>query len=78
MNILCFAGKDSDLVVSASTGHMLFVWSLGHEISVKQSLLALLGHTQTVLVVQYDPCNDVLGSAGQEKIIKLWTSVAQL
>ena len=78
-NTLCFAGRDDDLVVSASTDHNLYVWSLpgsqGSEISVNQSVLELRGHTGSVYTVRFDPCNDVLASAGAEKIIKLWTPV---
>ena len=65
-NILCFAGRDDDLVVSASTDHNLYVWSLpdsqGNAISVNQSLFVLRGNTQPVYAVRYDPCNDVLTS----------------
>ena len=77
----CFAGRDEDLVVSASGDNNLYVWSLpdsqGNAISVNRSLFILRGHIQPVYAVRYDPCNDILASAGGEKIIKLWTSVPQ-
>ena len=81
-NKFCFAGRDDDLVVSASTDNNLHVWALpesheGNEISVNEALLVLRGHTQPVFAVRFDPCNDVLASAGEENIIKLWTPVAQ-
>ena len=80
-NKFCFAGRDDELVVSISTDNNLHVWSLpegeGYDISVNKSLLKLRGHTQPVYAVQYDHCNDVLASAGQENVIKLWTPVAQ-
>ena len=77
----CFTGRDDDLVVSASSDHNLYVWSLpesqGNDISVNESLLVLRGHTKEVYAVRYDPCNDVLASAGQENTIKLWKPIAQ-
>ena len=80
-NTLCFAGRDDDMVVSASGDNKLYIWSLpdsqGNEISANQSLLELRGHTGSVYAVRFDPCNDVLASAGDEKIIKLWRPIAQ-
>ena len=80
-NKYCFAGRDDDLVVSASSDHNLYVWSLpesqGNDISVNESLLVLRGHSKEVYAVRFDPCNDVLASAGQEMVIKLWTPIAQ-
>ena len=77
----CFAVRDDDLVISASTDHNLNVWSLpeseGNDIAVNESLLVLRGHTQPVYAVRYDPCYDVLASAGEENIIKLWTPSAE-
>ena len=72
-NQFCFAGKDDDLVISASSAdYKLYVWSLPEDqgndiILVNQSLLEL------VLSVRYDHCNDLLASAGVDKTIKLWT-----
>ncbi len=75
----CFAGRDDDLVVSVSGDNNLYIWLLpesqGNDISVKESLLTLHGHTDLVLAVRYDPCNDALASAVVEKIIKLWTPI---
>jgi len=75
----CFAGRDDDLVVSVSGDNNLYIWLLpeseDNDISVKESLLTLHGHTDLVLAVRYDPCNDALASAVVEKIIKLWTTI---
>ena len=80
-NIFCFAGWDDDLVVSASKDNNLYIWSLPesqvNDSSVNQSLLELRGHTSLVYAVWYDPCNDVLASAGRDNVIKLWTPIAQ-
>ena len=81
LNALCFAGQDHELVVAASEDHSLHVWSLpdsqGRDTTVNQSLIALRGHTNKVYTVRYDHNNDVLASAGYEKIIKLWNPIAQ-
>ena len=80
-NTMCFAGKDGELVVAASEDHSLHVWSLpdslGRDVTVEQPLTALRGHTDDVYTVRYDHNNDVLASAGREKIIKIWSRVAQ-
>ena len=80
-NTLCFAGKDDELVAAASEDHSLHVWSLpdsqGRDVTINQSLVALRGHTAPVYTVRYVLNNDVLASAGAEKIIKLWNSIAQ-
>ena len=80
-NISCFAGQDDDLIVSASTDLNLYIWYLPesreNDISVNESLLELRGHAGKVYDVRYDPCNDVLASAGREKVIKLWNTFAQ-
>ena len=83
INKFCFAGKYDDLIVSASPGNNLYVWALPdshqeNDISVTQSLLELRGHTDLVLAVRYDPCNNVLASAGVDETIKLWTPISQL
>ena len=77
----CFAGQDDELVVAPDEqDHCLHVWSLpdiqGRNQTVNQSLSILRGHKKVVACVRYDPCNDVLASAGVEKTIKLWTSNA--
>ena len=78
---MCFAGEYDELVVAASEDHSLHVWSLpesqGRDVTINQSLIALLGHTNKVYTVRYDHNNDVLASAGYEKIIKLWNPIAQ-
>ena len=80
-NTMCFAGQDHELVVAASEDHSLHVWSLpdsqGRDTTVNQSLIALRGHTTSVFSVRYDHNNDVLASSGLEKIIKLWSHIAQ-
>ena len=81
INTLCFAGKEDELVVAASEDHSLHVWSLpdsqGRDITVDQSLIALRGHTARVYTVRYDHNNDILASAGYEKIIKQSSPIAQ-
>ena len=80
-NTFCFAGRYDDLVASASADYNLYVWPLpegqGNEITVNQSLLELRGHAALVLAAQYDHCHDVLASAEIDKMIKLWTPLAQ-
>ena len=80
-NPMCFSGRDDELVVAASGDHSLHVWSLpdsqGRDVTVEQSAIALRGHTAGVSDVRYDHNNDVLTSAGDEKIIKMWSAVAQ-
>ena len=80
-NTMCFAGQEDELVVAASEDHSLHVWSLpdsqGRDTTINQSAIALRGHTAPVLTVRYDHNNDVLASASAQKIIKLWSSVAQ-
>ena len=80
-NSFCFAGNDEEQVIAASQDHSLHVWSLldseGRDITTNQSLIALRGLTDEVYCVRYDHNNDVLASAGAEKIIKLWSTVAQ-
>ena len=80
-NTMCFAGKDDELVVAASEDQSLHVWSLldsqGRDITINQSLIALRGHKGPVYCVRYDHNNDVLASAGDEKIIKMWSHIAQ-
>ena len=77
---MCFAGRDDELVVAASEDHSLDVLSLpdsqGRDVTVNQSLIALRGHTKGVYCVRYDYNNDILASAGAEKIIKLWSPIA--
>ena len=78
---MCFAGEYDELVVATSEDHSLHVWSLpdseGRDVTVEQSAIALRGHTAGVSDVRYDHNNDVLASAGREKIIKIWSPVAQ-
>ena len=80
-NTLCFAGEDDELVVAASKDHSLHVWSLpdsqGRDTTINQSIFALRGHTEEVYSIRYDHNNDVLASGGREKIIKLWSHIAQ-
>jgi len=76
--ILSFAGRDDDLVDRPQSLRLVFARQPGSEISVNQSLLELRGHTGSVYALRFDPCNDVLASAaGREKIIRLWTPIAQ-
>ena len=79
----CFAGQDDELVVAASADYGLFVWSLptdqqvaGDQI-VDQPLVVLRGHKKYIHAVRYNRRRDMLASAGEEKIIKLWTPIAQ-
>ena len=80
-NKMCFAGRDDELVVAASGDHSLHVWSLpdsqGRDTTINQSLIALRGHTAPVYIVRYDHNNDVVASAGTEKIVKLWSAINQ-
>ena len=80
-NTICFAGRDDELVVAASEDHSLHIWSLldnqGRDTTINQSLTALRGHTARVYTVRYDHNNDVLASAGAEKVIKLWSAIGQ-
>ena len=82
-NPSCFAGQEDELVVAASADHGLFIWSLptdqqleGDQI-VDQSLVALRGHKDNIYSVRYNRQSDTLASAGAEKVIKLWTPIAQ-
>ena len=86
---MCFAGQEEDLVIAASEGHgrdyRLHVWSLpesaggeaGGDVTIDQSITILRGNTSPVFSVRYDHSNDVLASGGFEKMIKLWSPVAQ-
>ena len=79
---MCFAGQDDAMVVAPDEqDHGLYIWSLpdskGSNQAVNESFNILRGHTALVACVRYDPCNDVLASAGAEKVIKLWSPVAQ-
>ena len=78
---MCFAGRDDELVVAASEDHSLHVWLLRdsqvRDVAVNQSLIALRGHTAPVYIVRYDHNNDVVASAGTEKIVKLWSAINQ-
>ena len=80
-NMMCFAGRDDQLVVAVSEDHSLHVWSLldsqGRDLTINQSLIALRGHTASVYSVRYDHTNAILASAGAEGIIKLWSSITQ-
>ena len=78
-NINCFACQDDELVVVASGDHGLFVWSLptdqqvaGDQV-IDQPLVVLRGHKNYIHAVRYNHQRDTLVSAGEEKIIKLWT-----
>ena len=78
---MCFAGQDDELVVAASEDHSLHVWSLpdsqGRDTTINQSIFALRGHTEEVYSIRYDHNNDVLASAGADKITKLWNPIPQ-
>ena len=80
-NTMCFAGQEDELAVAASEDHSLHVWSLpdsqGRDTTINQSAIALRGHTAPVLTVRYDHNNDVLASASAQKIIKLWSAIAE-
>ena len=82
-NIHCFVGQEDEFVVAASADLNLYVWSLptdqqveGDQI-VDQSLVVLRGLTCSILSVRYNRQSDTLASAGAEKVIKLWTPIAQ-
>ena len=80
-NKMCFAGRGDELVVTVSEDHRNHVWSLpdsqGRDATINQSLIALRGHTAAITSVRFDHNNDILASAGAEKIIKLWNPVVQ-
>ena len=78
-NLHCFAGQYDELVVAVSTDHNLFVWSLPTvqqlpvDQVVNQPLVVLRGHKEIIHAVRYNHHMDTLVSAGEEKVIKLWT-----
>ena len=80
-NNFCFAGQDDELVVAASFYTNLFVWSLpfDQELSeyqvIDQPLVALEGHEDQIYSVRYNRQRDTLASAGEEKVITLWTPI---
>lgn len=80
-HFMCFDGRQDELVVAASKDNNLHVWSLpesqGLDLTINQSLNILRGHSGKVFCVRYNPCNDILASAGAEKIVKIWTPIAQ-
>ena len=81
-NLNCFAGRDDELVVAASADHGLYVWSLPTDQQladeqIDQSLVVLRGHTGSIYSVRYNRQRDTLASAGKDKIIRLWTPIAQ-
>ena len=82
-DIHCFAGQDDELVVAASADHGLYIWSLPNDQQVAgdqivdKPLVVLRGHKDDIYAVRYNRRRDMLASAGEEKIIKLWTPIAQ-
>ena len=82
-NLNCFADQEDELVVAASADHSLYVWALptDHQLAgdqiVDQPLVALRGHMDKIFSVRYNRQSDTLASAGAEKVIKLWTPIAQ-
>ena len=82
-NNFCFAGQDDELVAAASVDHGLYIWSLPNDQQVAgdqvvdKPLVVLRGHKDDIYAVRYNRRRDMLASAGEEKIIKLWTPIAQ-
>ena len=80
-DIHCFAGQDDELVVAASADHGLYIWSLPNDQMVRQivdqPLVVLRGHKDKIFTVRFNNRSDTLASAGVERIIKLWTPIAQ-
>ena len=79
----CFAGRDDELVVSSeSADYNLSIWSLPADrqvadLMVDEPLVVLKGHTGPISSVCYNHWSDMLASAGNEGIIKLWTPIVQ-
>ena len=80
----CFAGQNDELVFSASEAadHNLSIWSLpadqqGIYQVIDQPLAVLKGHKGEINSVCYNHRTGMLASAGAERIIKLWTPIAQ-
>ena len=77
----CFAGQEDELVVSSeSTEHSLSIWSLPADRQftdrvINQPLVVLKSHK--VSFVCYSHRTETLASAGEDRIIKLRTPIAQ-
>ena len=56
---------------------LAFAWQSRERHVGQRVAFALRGHSKEVFAVRYDPRNDVLASAGFEKVIKLYTPITQ-
>ncbi|XP_057316047.1 DDB1- and CUL4-associated factor 5-like isoform X1 [Hydractinia symbiolongicarpus] len=71
MKTACFAGRKEEYVIAGSDNFDVFIW----KISSKENKvhLTLHGHRSVVNQVRYNQYNNLIVSAGVEKVIKIWS-----
>jgi WD40 repeat protein len=72
---LCFAGKDDELAVVASTNKEIFIWSVPEgQTKVDKPLLILRGHQGYVGSIRFSAKHSALASTDGFGVIKFWTT----
>ena len=74
---LCFAGKDDELAVVASTDNDIYIWSVPEgqqkQSKIGKPLLILRGNKDCIGGIRYSAKHCVLASTGFD-VIKFWTT----
>ncbi|XP_058809986.1 DDB1- and CUL4-associated factor 5 [Phymastichus coffea] len=76
MKSCCFAGTNSEYILSGSDDFNLYMWKIPTDKSVNwvdSAHMVLRGHRSIVNQVRYNSASCILASSGVEKIIKLWS-----